>query len=546
MNIVQGSKKPKIVVVTGGVISSVGKGVAAAVIGAILRDYGYTTRIKKFDPYLNVDPGMLSPAQHGEVYVTDDGTETDLDAGHYERIGGVRVTSADYTAMGSVMNKIIHKERNGGFSGRTVQVVPHVTDHIKSRFLENVSEDVVICEIGGTVGDIEILPFLEAARQISRACDTLFVHISYLVQPSWISEAKTKPTQHSVSKLREYGINPHILGCRTEHDIPRSMIDKLSDTCGIPSDMVVMMPNSKCLYSLTKRYAESGLGNALKVLLKKLGATASGTKQVSEVPHNLEILPLARHKIALVTKYTSDDAHQSLQEALLHASVRYGYMPNLILVDAESLENQDTAAWKTLRACAGVIVPGGFGTRGIPGKLLAIKYARENCIPYLGICLGMQLSIIELLRANGIDADSLEFNPSTAEPAICLVDSWTEDGVVKVGVAQQTGGTLRLGAHQCVVDQTQQTISHKCYPPTVSPRHRHRYEVNPDYTSKLQKAGILIAGRSPEGLIEIVELANHPWFVGVQYHPEFTSRISSPEPLILGFVGKCYGATTNT
>jgi len=541
------NKQTKIVVVTGGVISSVGKGVASAVISSILRGYGYTTRIKKFDPYLNVDPGTLSPAQHGEVYVTDDGTETDLDAGHYERIGGTRVTTADYTAMGSVMNEIIRKERNGGFDGHTVQVVPHVTDHIKRRFLESVSEDVVICEIGGTVGDIEILPFLEAARQISREYDTLFVHISYLVQPSWISEAKTKPTQHSVSKLREYGIHPHILGCRAEYAIPSSIVKKLGDMCGIASEMVVPMPNNKCLYSLPKHYNDNGLGNALKTLLDKFGAAPSGTRQVTNIPDNIDTLPITQHKIALVTKYTSDDAHQSLQESLLHASVKCGYATCIELIDAERLEDQDQAAWAMLRSCAGVVVPGGFGARGIPGKLLAIKYARENRVPYLGICLGMQLSIIELLRAHGKDVDSAEFNPAATEPVICLVDKWSENGVVKIGVAKQTGGTLRLGAHQCVIDQGQNTISRACYSPTISPRHRHRYEVNPEYEGQIQDVGMVIAGRSPEGLIEVVELPSHPWFVGVQYHPEFTSRINQPEPLILEFVRKCYrGNLTQT
>jgi CTP synthase len=526
------SQQTKVIIVTGGVISSVGKGVAAAALSSILQGYGYSTRIKKFDPYLNVDPGTMSPAQHGEVYVTDDGAETDMDAGHYERIGGARVTSADYIAMGAVMHNILQSERAGKFSGQTVQVVPHVTDFIKERFLKDVVEDVVICEIGGTVGDIEILPFLESARQIAQDYHTAFVHITYLMKPCW-TEVKTKPAQHSVTKLREYGIHPDILGCRTEYEVSEATMQKLGHMCGIPRSRVILMQNNPCLYLVPQQYRKLGLGGALTEVLKLRCSTDHNAHQ--QVLSTID-LPRAEHTIGIVTKYTNEDAHQSLTEAIFHAGVECKSIPKVRLIDAEKLESSDSQAWDELRECSGIVVAGGFGNRGINGKLRATKYAREKEVPYLGICLGMQLCIIESLRANNIDADSSEFDPNTSHPAICLVEKWVENGQVKLGVDSQSGGTMRLGAHRCVVSSGAPifTRAYGTTPPT--PRHRHRYEVNPVYEQQINNTGLVIAARSEDGLIEGVELNNHPWFVGVQYHPEFTSRLSAPEPIILDFV----------
>lgn len=527
---------PVFIVVTGGVISSVGKGVASGVISDLLQGYGYKTRIKKFDPYLNIDPGILSPMQHGEVYVTQDGAETDLDAGHYERIGNVTVGSSDYTTMGQVMHWIISSERKGGFCGNTVQVIPHVTDRIKERFLEDIAEvDIVICEIGGTVGDIEGRPFLEAARQLKQEYKrVLFVHIGCVVQPSWVHEPKTKPLQHSVSVLQQYGIHPDILGCRVENRVASSLLCKLSVMCGVEEHNVVAMPNARngFLYSLPQQYDEAGLGVALVGNLERLGYACP--KSQKRVFKKFDCLKPNQKRIGIVTKYFTSEAHQSLQEALLHACVARGYLSNIVLLDAECINEQD------LSRCDGIIVAGGFGRRGIEGKLRAIRYARVNQVPYLGICLGMQLAVIESLRAFGVDADSVEFVPKTNFPAVCLVKEWQEGGVTKVGVDRIEGGTLRLGGHPCSLVAS--GIAHRAYQASVIyPRHRHRYEINPNFEEDILSAGMCITGRSANALIEIVERADHPWFVGVQYHPEFSSRLDAPERVINAFVGAVSG-----
>ena len=524
----------KFIIITGGVISSIGKGVAAAVISSLLQGCGYSTRIKKFDPYLNMDPGTLNPAQHGEVYVTEDGAETDLDMGHYERIGKVTATSLDYTTMGLIMSQIIAKERGGGFNGCTVQVIPHVTDFIKNRFYAGATEDVIICEIGGTVGDIESLPFLEAASQLARKEDVAFIHISCLFQPSWINETKTKPTQHSISKLREHGIQPDILACRHETEVDEVVLDKLSTMCGIERSKVISFANAqdKCMYNLVAQYKDAGLIDALCDVLQL------NNKYTDHGVNNFHNLQLSSKKIAIVTKYNTPDAHRSLEDALLHCFATIKIRSNLVFIDSEQLENNNPSALYDLQSCNGIIITGGFGIRGVNGKKQAIRYARENQMPFLGICLGMQLSVIDSLESIGVEAESTEFNPSAREPAICLVKSWSdEDGIVKIGIADMSGGTLRLGGQKCII--TANTIASQAYKSlSVTRRHRHRYEVNPEYIDMIVKSGLIVSGRSKDGLVEIIEDPNHPWFVAVQYHPEFSSTPESPEELILSFVRK--------
>jgi CTP synthase len=532
------SKGPIFVIVTGGVISSVGKGVASGVISALLQQHGYKTQIKKFDPYLNVDPGTLSPTQHGEVYVTQDGAEVDLDGGHYERLGNVVMSKSDYTAMGQVMHWIISEERRGNFAGQTVQVIPHVTDRIKQRFLENTdNSDVVICEIGGTVGDIESRPFLEAARQFHQEYKrVLFVHIGCIVQPSWVDEPKTKPLQHSVSTLQEYGIRTDILGCRVDRStiMTEGLRRKISVMCNIEASNVVPMSNADggLLYSLVEQYAKDGLDTALLSHLSAFQPAPRASQSISF--QNFRHLRPYPASIAIVTKYCTSEAHQSLQEALLHASISRGYSARPRILSAESLNEDD------LRSCNGIVVAGGFGARGVTGKLRAVAYARTHSIPYLGICFGMQLAVIESLRASGVEADSVELKPDTPHPAVCLIERWSDGDTVRIGVDSASGGTLRLGGHACTI--VPDSIAYSAYNGqgqelVINPRHRHRYEINHvDFEERIKQSGMCITGRSVDGLIEIVERTEHPWFVGVQYHPEFSSRLNAPEGLIQSFV----------
>lgn len=506
----------KFLIITGGVISGVGKGVAAAVSSTLLRLAGYKTRIKKFDPYFNVDPGTLNPAQHGEVYITEDGIEADLDLGHYERIGGVKTSKDDYTTMGSVICGITQKERAGGFHGRTVQSVPDVTDAIKERFYCGVTdEDVVICEIGGTVGDIEGVPFLEAARQLKNA---RFMHIPCLFKQPWINEIKTKPAQHSVNELRKHGINPNILACRNDTEVDAQILAKLSRMCGI--EHVHVLANSQSLYDLPAKYQQAGLYESLINVLEL-------ESRQCVVPLRKEITKQTERTIAIVGKYNTLDAYRSLEEALQHAYYHLNIKSKIVFLDSEEEWNDEQYA--------GIIVPGGFGGRGIEGKIKAISYAIQNKIPFLGICLGMQLTVIEGLRRIGINANSVEFDSTTQEPAICLVKRWTEGGVEKIGRSDQVGGTLRLGGQKSILTAGSR-IAGIYKADSVHRRHRHRYEVNPAYQESLATAGLVVTGYSPDGLIEIIEKPDHPWFVGVQYHPEFSSLPTDPEQLILDFV----------
>ncbi len=537
------------VFITGGVVSSLGKGLASAALGALLQARGYRVRLRKLDPYLNVDPGTMSPYQHGEVFVTDDGAETDLDLGHYERFTGVSAAKSDNITTGRIYSTIIEKERRGDYLGATVQVIPHVTDQIKQFCLspaktdEGEDVDFVLVEIGGTVGDIEGLPFFEAIRQLGQDLprgQSCFVHLTLLPFIKTAGEMKTKPTQHSVKELRSIGIQPDILLCRCEEPIPADEKRKIAQFCNVRPDSVIQAMDSADIYAVPQDYHAEGLDTQV---LAHFGLTDAAQPDLSgwnEIVRR-RLNPEGEVTIAVVGKYTVlKDAYKSLIEALQHGGIANNVKVNLDWVEADTFEGDPEACADRLKDAHAIMVPGGFGERGAEGKIQAARFAREKKIPYFGICFGMQMAVIEAARhlAGYPKATSTEFGPSE-EPVVGLMTEWTQ-GNQRV-LRQQggdLGGTMRLGAYDSTLKAGSKIA--QIYGTTeISERHRHRYEVNINYRDAIEeKAGLIFAGLSPDGVLpETVERADHPWFIGVQYHPEYKSRPFKPHPLFSSFVG---------
>ncbi|MDP1693044.1 MAG: CTP synthase [Burkholderiaceae bacterium] len=533
----------KFVFVTGGVVSSLGKGIASASLAAILESRGLKVTLIKLDPYLNVDPGTMSPFQHGEVFVTDDGAETDLDLGHYERFITTRMKKSNNFTTGQIYKSVLEKERRGDYLGKTVQVIPHVTNEIQA-FVKRGAEasvvDVAIVEIGGTVGDIESLPFLEAVRQMSLKmgpANTAFVHLTYVPWIAAAGELKTKPTQHTVQKLREIGVQPDVLLCRADRPIPDDEREKISLFTNVLPHGVISMWDVDTIYKVPRMLHEQGLDELICMKLQLLTKPADlrrWDKLVHEVEH-----PAREVTIAMCGKYTDlSDSYKSLNEALRHAGIHNHARVKIEYVDSETLDEENVAQLAKFDA---VLVPGGFGKRGVEGKILAAQYAREHKIPYLGICLGMQVATIEVARHLGglTGANSTEFDPATPHPVIALIDEWQDrDGTIQKRDAQSDlGGTMRLGAQSS--DVKAGSLAHRIYGNVVTERHRHRYEANEHYLERLQQAGLVISAITQrEKLTEIVELPAevHPWFVGVQFHPEFKSTPWDGHPLFIHFV----------
>jgi len=529
------------VFITGGVVSSLGKGIASAALAALLQARGYKVRLRKLDPYLNVDPGTMSPYQHGEVFVTDDGAETDLDLGHYERFITTRMKRTNNFTTGQIYKSVLEKERRGDYLGKTVQVIPHVTNEIQEFVKRGATDvDVAIVEIGGTVGDIESLPFLEASRQLSLKLgphNTAFVHLTYVPWIAAAGELKTKPTQHTVQKMREIGIQPDVLLCRADRPIPADEREKISLFTNVLPHGVISMWDVDTIYKVPRLLHEQGLDELICMKLQLLTRPADLKRWdnlVSEVEH-----PLATVKIGMCGKYTDlSDSYKSLNEALRHAGIQNHARVEIEYIDAESLTAETALA---LAAFDAILVPGGFGKRGIEGKIVAAQFAREQGVPYLGICLGMQVATIEYARhvAGMADANSTEFEPDTPNPVIALIEEWQDrDGSIqKRSASSDLGGTMRLGAQSS--DVKPGTLAHAIYGPVVTERHRHRYEANVHYLDKLQSAGLVISALTQrEQLTEIVELPRdrHPWFMGVQFHPEFKSTPWGGHPLFTSFV----------
>jgi CTP synthase len=531
----------KFVFVTGGVVSSLGKGIAAASLAAILESRGLKVTLIKLDPYLNVDPGTMSPFQHGEVFVTDDGAETDLDLGHYERFITTRMKRTNNFTAGQIYKSVLERERRGDYLGKTVQVIPHVTNEIQE-FVKRgaVDVDVAIVEIGGTVGDIESLPFLEAVRQMGLKLgpsNSAFVHLTYVPWIAAAGELKTKPTQHTVQKMREIGIQPDVLLCRADRPIPDDERDKISLFTNVLPHGVISMWDVDTIYKVPRLLHEQGLDELICMKLQLLTRPAD-LKRWDSLVHEVEH-PQSAVKIAMCGKYTDlSDSYKSLNEALRHAGIHNHAKIEIEYVDAESLTPQTVGQLAQFDA---ILVPGGFGKRGIEGKICAVQYAREHAIPYLGICLGMQVATIEYARhvAGLADANSTEFDPATPHPVIALIDEWQDrDGSIqKRDAHSDLGGTMRLGAQSS--DVKAGTLAHEIYGPVVTERHRHRYEANVHYLERLQQAGLVISALTQrEKLTEMVELPRsvHPWFVGVQFHPEFKSTPWGGHPLFSSFV----------
>ncbi len=523
----------KFIFVTGGVISSLGKGIACASIGALLKTYGYHISMMKMDPYLNVDPGTMSPFQHGEVYVTDDGAETDLDLGHYERFTGVTASRLNSITTGQIYYSVINKERRGDYLGSTVQVIPHVTDEIKGailRLADNDSYDVILVEIGGTVGDIESLPFLEAIRQIPYDIGRehcLFIHLTLVPYLQAAGELKTKPSQHSVRALREIGIQPDILLCRTEHELGDSNRHKIAMFCNVAPENVFEARDADDIYRIPLLYAEQGVDRAV---IKRLGL-ARAEPHIDQWRDLMARVDAIRDtiRIGVIGKYIDlQDAYKSIYESLRHAAIANSVQLQISRIDSEELTPENVES--ELAGLHGILIPGGFGTRGIEGKVLAARHARENGIPYFGICLGMQVALIEFARhACGLErANSREFDQDTPHPVIDLLA--TQKTITSMG------GTMRLGAYTCRLDPASRAA--KFYGVTqISERHRHRYEVNNKYRDLLKEHGLMLAGTTLDTkLVEMIELPEHPWFVGCQFHPEFKSQPLKPHPLFIGFI----------
>jgi CTP synthase len=525
----------KFIFVTGGVVSSLGKGLAAASLGQLLEARGLTITMAKFDPYINVDPGTMSPFQHGEVYVTEDGAETDLDLGHYERFTNSIITKFNNVTTGKIYDTVIRKERRGDYLGKTVQVVPHITNEIKERIREVVKQrrvDVAIIEIGGTIGDIESLPFLEAIRQFRLEVgreNALNIHLTLVPYIQAAGELKTKPTQHSVSEMLSIGIQPDVIICRTEHPLSQEIKNKISLFCNVAPEAVIQGMDVKSIYELPLFFHKEGLD---AIVLKQLGMKAAPAKlDAWKSIAALTSKPPQRVPIAVVGKYTAvQDAYKSIKESLVHGGIANRTAVDLHWIDADHLSECSNEALAQLKKCHGVLVPGGFGVRGIEGKIKAIQFARENKLPFFGICLGMQCAVTEFARhvAGLKDANSTEFEEETPYPVIALLAE--QQGV------KEMGGTMRLGAYPCRVKP--QTLAAKAYgEKVIFERHRHRYEFNNLFREKLEAAGMILSGLSPDGsLVEMIELKNHPWFVAVQFHPEFKSKPNAAHPLFRAFV----------
>ena len=525
--------------VTGGVVSSLGKGLSSASLAYLLQSRGYKVRIRKLDPYLNIDPGTMSPFQHGEVFVTDDGAETDLDLGHYERFSGVSAKDTDNITTGKIYNDVLRKERKGKYLGKTVQVIPHITDRIKEFIKNNSSkEDFVICEIGGIVGDIESLPFVEAIRQFANDVgkkNALFIHLTLVPYLKSSDEIKTKPTQHSVKELRSIGIQPDIIICRSERPIPLEHRQKISLFCNVNIANVIETVDVKTIYeapiSFYKEKLDIQVLNYFKLKSRK-PVNLSPWKKITKI-----ILQTKKQvNIAIIGKYVElKDAYKSLDEALTHGGISNNVKVNLIRIDSEKLKISEIKS--KLKNISGILIPGGFGKRGTNGKIEAIKYARINKIPFLGICYGMQMAIIEFARnkLNLKNATSSEFDKKGL-PIVGLINEWNKDGKLIMGTDKDLGGTMRLGSYDAKLKDN--SLIKRIYRKNlIKERHRHRYEVNIDFKEKFEKNGMSFSGLSPDGkLPEIIELKNHPWFIGVQFHPEFKSRPLAPHPLFSSFI----------
>ena len=536
------TKRTKFIFITGGVLSSLGKGLAAASIGALLESRGLTVTFQKLDPYINVDPGTMNPFQHGEVYVTDDGAETDLDMGHYERYTNAVMAQINNYTSGRIYYSVITKERRGEYLGGTVQVIPHVTDEIKAAVLQlDGSVDIAIIEIGGTVGDIEGLPFIEAIRQLRGDLGkeySLFIHLTLVPYIKAAGEVKTKPTQHSVKELRADGIQPDILVCRTEVPLTPELKSKIALFCNVSKDAVITAVDVDNIYEVPLHLHEEGLDSKILELLN----VWTGQPNIQPWQKLVENLNNPKHSvtIAITGKYVDlTESYKSLHEALVHGGIANHAKVNLRYLSAEDLETKDPG--ELLQGCDGILVPGGFGKRGAEGKIKAITYARENKIPFFGICLGMQLAVVEYSRsvANIPGADSSEFDPLAVDPVIYLCKEWFDYRNNKVQVRDESsemGGTLRLGAYPCVLSEDSFAID-AYRSKEISERHRHRFEFNNDYRQRLENAGMKVSGTSPDNnLVEIIEINDHPWFLGCQFHPEFKSKPMKPHPLFREFI----------
>ena len=538
----------RFIFITGGVVSSLGKGLASASLGALLQARGYKVRLRKLDPYLNVDPGTMNPTQHGEVFVTDDGAETDLDLGHYERFTGVNARRSDSVSTGQIYSSLLTKERRGDYLGGTVQVIPHITDLIKEFILRDTdNEDFILCEIGGTVGDIEGLPFLEAIRQLGWELGrekVMYIHLTLVPYIAAAKELKTKPTQHSVKELRMIGIQPDILLCRADREIPLAERRKIALFCNIREESVIAGLDVASIYEVPHRYSEQGFD---RQVLKIFGIPEKSAPDLTKWDEILARVQNPKHEItvAIVGKYTGiGDAYKSLCEALDHAGIANEAKVNITWSDAVGFEKENIA--ESLANVDAIIVPGGFGERGVEGKIAAIKYARENNKPYLGICFGMQLAVIEYARSvlGFAGAASTEFSPYNGADErgslVGLMTEWKRGSEVEIrGNDGDLGGTMRLGAYDCQIAEN--SLAEKIYgSKRISERHRHRYEVNMAYRPDFEAKGLVFSGTSPDGLLpEIVELKGNKWFVGVQFHPELKSRPFDPHPLFVSFVRAC-------
>ena len=527
------------VFITGGVASSLGKGIASASLATLLKSRKFKVRIRKLDPYLNVDPGTMSPFQHGEVYVTDDGAETDLDLGHYERFSGISAKKSDNITTGKIYNDVLKRERQGKYLGKTVQVIPHITNRIKE-FIENdvTKEDFVICEIGGTVGDIESLPFLEAIRQFSNELgrkNTLFIHLTLVPYMKASDEIKTKPTQHSVKELRSIGIQPDIIICRSERSIPLDQRKKISLFCNVSIEDVIETVDVKTIYeapiSFNKEKLDERVLKFFKIKSKKK-VNLQPWKKITQLVLNTK----NKVNIAIIGKYVElKDAYKSLDEALTHGGIANNLKVNLVRIESDYLKPRDIN--DKLKGISGILIPGGFGKRGTEGKIAAIHYARKNKIPFLGICFGMQMAVIEFARnkLNIKNATSSEFGSSKAS-VVGLMSEWVKDGKLMKGTDKDLGGTMRLGSYEARLKKD--TKISKIYNSLkIEERHRHRYEVNINFKKDFENKGMIFSGLSPDSkLPEIIELKDHPWFIGVQFHPEFKSRPLTPHPLFSSFI----------
>ena len=525
--------------VTGGVVSSLGKGLSSASLAYLLKSQGYKVRIRKMDPYLNVDPGTMSPFQHGEVFVTDDGAETDLDLGHYERFTNISSKKSDNITTGRIYSDIIKKERRGGYLGKTVQVIPHITDRIKEFIKQDISnEDFVICEIGGTVGDIESLPFIEAIRQFSNEhgkSKTLFIHLTFVPFLKSSDEIKTKPTQHSVKELRSIGIQPDIIICRSQKSIPLDQRKKISLFCNVSIENVIETVDVRTIYEAPISFFNQKLDKQVLKFFKiksRKRANLLPWKKITNITLNTK----KSINIAIIGKYVNlKDAYKSLDEALTHGGISNKVKVNLIRIESDKLKSDQIK--NKLKNVSGILIPGGFGKRGTEGKISAIKHARDKKIPFLGICFGMQMAMIEFAR-NVLKikkASSTELDKK-CYPIVGLIDEWNKDGKIIKGTDKNLGGTMRLGLYDAKLKNN--SAINKIYKTnTIKERHRHRYEVNVNLKDKFEKKGLIFSGMSPDNkLPEIIELKNHPWFIGVQFHPEFKSRPLNPHPLFSSFI----------